>query len=564
MANYFKLKPISTLLEEANAKGDGTLKRALNAWNLTALGIGAIIGAGIFVLTGSAAAQYAGPALTISFIIAAIGCAFAGLCYSELASLIPVAGSAYTYGYASLGEIVAWIIGWDLILELTFGAASIAVGWSGYVNSFLQDYEIYIPPQLIASPGTELIFFDERWHMLSSIQSTLEKQGIDPASLPHATGAFNLIAFLAIIAVTLLLIKGIQESAKFNSIIVGLKIAIILVFIGLAGEFIMGNWELAMSNWTPFIPENTGVFGQFGWSGIARGAGVIFFAYVGFDIVSTAAQEAHNPQRDMPIGILGSLFISTVLYILVTLFLTGVVKYTNLNVADPVAVGIDATGVTWGIIFVKLGAIVGLTTGMLVLSLGQSRIFYSMSRDGLLPKWLGDIHPKFRTPWKATLLSGITIATMAAILPFTIMGEMVSIGTLLAFVIVCAGVWALRVKNPDIPRPFKTPWVPFVPIMGVLVSGFMMISLPLVTWVRLIVWLVAGIFIYFLYGVKHSHIQHGTTPAIEEAGNASLKASSAELPVQAVAASAEAPAENHAETSSEVSAEASSGESAED
>ena len=507
MSKLLITKPLNLLMEEASESGEHSLKRALGPLNLITLGIGAIIGAGIFVLTGSAAAQYAGPGIVLAFILAGVACAFAGLCYSEFASLIPIAGSAYTYGYATLGELFAWIIGWDLILEYAFGAATVASGWSGYLVSFLQDFGIHITPKLIATPGTDLVLYNNRWEVLSKVMPTLQAHGVDPASLPHEHGVFNLVAFLAICVVTTILVIGIQESANFNSAIVIIKVAIVLVFIAIAGNFALKNPAILKANWHPFIPPNLGEFGKYGWSGIARAAGVIFFAYIGFDAVSTAAQEAKNPQKDMPIGILGSLAICTVLYIIVSGLLTGIVPYTALNVPDPVAVGIDATGVRWGSFLVKLGAIAGLGSVMLVMLLGQSRVFYSMSRDGLLPKWAGTVHPRFRTPYISSITVGIFVAIFASLIPIGILGELVSIGTLLAFIIVCAGVWMLRVKRPDLHRPFKTPWVPFVPIMGIIVSFLLMASLPGDTWLRLIIWLIIGMVIYFTYGRHHSRVQ---------------------------------------------------------
>jgi APA family basic amino acid/polyamine antiporter len=507
MARLLATKPLDMILTESREEGEHALKRALGPLNLITLGIGAIIGAGIFVLTGAAAAQYAGPAIILSFILAGIACAFAGLCYSEFASLIPIAGSAYTYGYATLGEIFAWIIGWDLILEYAFGAATVASGWSGYVVSFLQDIGIHIPPKLIATPGTELVFYNDRWEILSKVLPALQKAGVDPASLPHVHAAFNLVAFLAICVVTAILVVGIQESANFNSAIVIIKVAIVLIFIAIASAFVIQHPDVATANWHPFIPPNTGEFGKYGWSGIARGAAVIFFAYIGFDAVSTAAQEAKHPQKDMPVGILGSLAVCTLLYILVSGLLTGVVNYRALNVADPVAVGIDATGIRWGSILVKLGAIAGLGSVMLVMLLGQSRVFFSMSRDRLLPEWAGRVHTRFRTPYISSITVGIFVAIFASLIPIGILGELVSIGTLLAFVIVCAGVWIMRIKRPELKRPFKTPWVPFVPIMGIVVSGTMMAALPGDTWLRLVIWLVIGMFVYFFYGQKHSRVQ---------------------------------------------------------
>ncbi|MBI2683655.1 MAG: amino acid permease [Acidobacteriales bacterium] len=507
MANLLATKSLDILMKEAEEEGEHTLRRALGPMNLIMLGIGAIIGAGIFSLTGTAAASFAGPGIVLSFVLAGTACVFAGLCYAEFASLIPIAGSAYTYGYATLGEMVAWIIGWDLVLEYAFGAATVASSWSATVVSLLQDMGIHIPPQLTATPGTVLVYFNDRWETLASSKGAILAAGVDPASLPHAIGLFNIVAFLAIVAVTTILVIGIKESAAFNTAIVFVKVATILIFIGIAAMWVLKNPEAASKNWTPFIPPNTGEFGHYGWSGIVRAAGVIFFAYIGFDAVSTAAQEAKNPKRDMPIGILGSLVICTVLYIAVSGLLTGVVHYTDLNTAAPVAVGIDRTGVAWGRWLVKLGAIAGLSTVMLVMLLGQSRVFYSMSRDGLLWKWAGAVHPKFKTPYKSSIVVGVFVAFFASLIPVNILGELVSIGTLLAFVIVCAGVWMLRNRRPDLQRPFKTPLVPLVPILGILTSLGLMAGLPLDTWLRLIVWLAIGMVIYFTYGAKHSKVQ---------------------------------------------------------
>ncbi|MFZ0979838.1 MAG: amino acid permease [Candidatus Acidiferrales bacterium] len=500
-------KPLNVIMQEAAEEHEHSLKRALGPINLITLGIGAIIGAGIFVLTGQAAAQSAGPAIVLSFILSGIICAFAGLCYAEFASLIPIAGSAYTYGYATLGEIFAWIIGWDLILEYAFGAATVASGWSGYVVSFLEDFGIHLGPKWIATPGTQLVLYKGHWGTIMSVQPLLTAAGIDPSTLPHATGVFNVVAFLGIAAATFILIVGIKESANFNSAVVILKVAIVLVFIGVAGMYVFRHPAVAAANWHPFIPPNTGKFGDFGWSGVARGAAVIFFAYIGFDAVSTAAQEAKNPQKDMPIGIIGSLVICTVLYILVSGLLTAVVPYTALNVAAPVAIGIDATGVRWGSLLVKAGAVAGLGSVMLVMLLGQSRVFYSMSRDGLLPHWAGAIHPRFRTPWISSLVVGVCVAIFASLIPIGDLAVLVNIGTLLAFVIVCAGVWILRRKRPDLPRPFKTPLVPLVPILGILTSLAAMASLPAKTWWRLLIWLFIGLVVYFSYGQKHSKVR---------------------------------------------------------
>ncbi len=500
----FAKKDLRSLLEETQGEHGG-LRRALGAVNLITLGIGAIIGTGIFVLTGPVAATNAGPAILISFIIAAVACAFAGLCYAEFASVIPIAGSAYSYGYTTLGEIVAWVIGWALVLEYAFGAATVAVGWSGYVNSFLQDFGIRIPPTLSAAPGTKIVMYQHRWERLSSLHGVAASA---LTNLPHIISRFDLPAFLGIALVTVILIIGIKESANVNSAIVVVKVSVLLVFIGLGIMFLSrGNWSLAMHNWHPFIPPNTGHFGEFGWSGILRGAGIIFFAYIGFDAVSTAAQEAKNPGRDMPIGILGSLLICTILYILVALVLTGLIPYANLNVPDPVALGVDQTGVAWGSFLVKVGAIGGLTSTMLVMLLGQSRIFFTMSHDGLLWKWASKVHPRFRTPYLSSIVIGIVVALLAATLPITTLDELTSIGTLFAFAIVSAGVWILRRREPNLHRPFRTPWVPFVPIMGVLVSVVLMLSLHALTWEVFLSWLLIGLVIYFSYSRKHSKVQ---------------------------------------------------------
>ena len=509
MANpLFATKPLHVIMEEAQETGERSLRRALGPVNLITLGVGAIVGAGIFVLTGQAAAVSAGPAIVISFILSGIICAFAGLCYAEFASLIPIAGSAYTYGYATLGEIFAWIIGWDLILEYAFGAATVASGWSGYFVSFLDDLGIHIGPRWIATPGMAMVFYQGHWTPLDNLRQAPGAAAANLAALPHAMGVFNLVAFLAIALATFILIVGIKESANFTSAVVIIKVAIVLVFIGIAGAYVLHHPSLAASNWRPFIPPNTGKFGEYGWSGVARGAAVIFFAYIGFDAVSTAAQEAKNPQKDMPIGIIGSLVICTILYILVSGLLTAVVSYKALNVADPVAVGIDATGIRWGSLLVKAGAIAGLGSVMLVMLLGQSRVFYSMSRDGLLPEWAGAIHPRLRTPWISSLVVGICVAIFASLIPIGDLAVLVNIGTLLAFVIVCAGVWVLRRKRPDLPRPFKTPFVPLVPILGILTSLAAMLSLPAKTWWRLLIWLVVGLFVYAFYGCKHSKVRN--------------------------------------------------------
>jgi basic amino acid/polyamine antiporter, APA family len=507
MSDLFPTKPIDTLLQESQEQGEHALRRVLGPVNLVTLGVGAIIGAGIFVLSGTVAANFSGPAIVLSFILAGVGCVFAGLCYAEFASLIPIAGSAYTYGYATLGEIFAWIIGWDLIIEYAFGAATVAAGWSGNLVALFQAFGIHIPPQLTATPGTLVVFYNGFWSPITTVGPVLAQAGIDPATLPHVRGIMDLPAYLVIAIITAILVVGVRESANFNSAIVFVKVGTVLTFIAVVAAYLLHHPAIAAANWHPFVPPNHGSFGQFGWSGVARGAGVIFFAYIGFDAVSTAAQEAKNPQRDMPIGILGSLAICTTLYVALGAMLTGVVSYKLLNTAAPVALGIEATGVKWGSVVVMLGTFAGLTTTMLVMLMGQSRVFYSMSRDGLLPEWAGRIHPRFRTPWISSIMVGFCVALFASILPINILGQLTSIGTLLAFVIVCAGVWVLRVKRPELPRPFKAPLVPLVPILGMGISLSLMASLPWNTWLRLIVWLIIGMVIYFTYGRKHSRLR---------------------------------------------------------
>jgi APA family basic amino acid/polyamine antiporter len=501
MSRLLRIKPMSMLTLEAGEQGEHTLKRSLGALNLITLGIGAVIGAGIFVLTGQAAALHAGPAVALSFVLAGLTCAFAGLCYAEFASIIPIAGSAYTYGYATLGELVAWIIGWDLCLEYAFGAATVASGWAGYFNSLLQQLGIYVPPQLTATTGTTLVFYQKQWLPLTSLPP-----GMSDIGLRHATGFFNLIAMLIVMAITTILVIGIKESANFNSAIVIIKLGIVGVFLVVGGYYLFRHPEVARLNWHPFIPPKD-AHGNFGWGGIPTAAASIFFAYIGFDAVSTAAQEAKNPKRDMPIGILGSLVVCTLLYILVSLVLTGLVSYKTLNVAAPVALAIDVTGVSWGSMLVKIGAVFGLATVMLVMLLGQSRVFYSMSKDGLLPKWASAIHPKFRTPWITTILFGAFAAIMPAFLPIENLSQLVNIGTLLAFTIVCAGVWVLRVRNPEMHRPFKTPFVPLVPILGMITALYLMSRLALITWAVMLGWLFLGLIIYFGYSIKHSKVQ---------------------------------------------------------
>ena len=502
----FATKSLDVLMKEASDTGEHSLKRALGPVNLVTLGIGAIIGAGIFVLTGQAAAQYAGPAIMLSYVLAGAGCAFAGLCYAEFSSLIPIAGSAYTYGYATLGEIVAWIIGWDLILEYAFGAATVASGWSSTLVAFLQDYGISLPPAICDVPGAKWSMVDGRW--APDATYSLEQMA---RATQHATTVFNLVAFLAIMAVTVILIVGIKESANFNTGVVFVKLIAVFTFIAVAIPFVLHHPAVSHANWSVFIPPNTGSFGSFGWSGILRGASVVFFAYIGFDAVSTAAQEAKNPQKDMPVGILGSLTVCTILYIVVSGLLTATVHYSRLNIGAPVSLAIRETNVRWGSYVVNAGALAGLSTVMLVMMLGQSRVFYSMANDGLLWKWAGDIHPKFRTPWKSTAVTGLGAALFGSLVPIGSLGQMVSIGTLLAFVIVCGAVIILRARRPDLPRPFRTPWVPFVPIMGILISTALMLGLNGVTWIRLVGWLIIGMVIYFTYSVKHSKVRNRQT-----------------------------------------------------
>jgi basic amino acid/polyamine antiporter, APA family len=503
-SRLFAKKSINDLMSQATDSQSG-FKRALTATNLTTLGIGAIIGAGIFVLTGQAAAQYAGPGIVISFIISGLACAFAGLCYAEFASMIPIAGSAYTYSYATLGEFLAWIIGWDLILEYLFAASTVSVGWGGYVVSFLHDFGIHIPTAYTAATGSVLVNIpDIGWQQVTSnLVANLNMQGIDINALPHVTAILNLPAMFIVAVLTILLVIGIRESANFNNIMVITKVSVIILFIAIGVAFVKAG------NWHPFIPKNTGVWGHFGWSGILRGAGVIFFAYIGFDAVSTAAQEAKNPQKHMPIGILGSLSISTVLYILVALVLTGIVSYTALNVADPVAVGVNAMGndLFWLRPIVKIAAIAGLSSVILVMLMGQPRIFYSMAKDGLLPPVFSKVHRRFKTPYISTLLTGSVALILAGILPISILGELVSIGTLLAFVIVCISVMILRKTEPGLKRPFRTPFVPLVPILGALICFLQMAALPLDTWLRLIIWMGLGLVVYFTYGIRKSKLR---------------------------------------------------------
>lgn len=475
--SLWRTKSIGFLEQEANS-GAQKLERSLGPFTLVLLGIGAIIGAGLFSITGIAAAQNAGPAIIISFILASIGCTFAGLCFSELAAMIPVAGGAYSYTYVTLGEFIAWIVGWALVLEYSAGAAAVAISWSAYVISFLQGFGIELPAALIASP----------W------QSTRLLDGTE------VFGWINLPGLLIVVLMSLLLIVGVDKSAKVNAILVAIKVAVVLLFIA------VGFGYTQESNYIPFIPENTGVFGEFGWSGIMRAAGIVFFAYIGFDAVSTAAQEVKNPQRSLPIGIIGSLLICTILYILFAYIMVGLVPYEQLNVAAPVAAAIQKTPYLWLNGLIKLAIVAGLTSVVLVLLLGQSRIFFTMSKDGLLPAWFSVVHKRYHTPWVANMILMVVVGGFAAFAPLSLVGHLTSIGTLLAFAIVCASVIVLRKTHPDMPRPFRTPFVPWVPLLGILTCLFLMFSLGWMTWARLSIWVFIGLFVYFLYGRKNSHL----------------------------------------------------------
>jgi APA family basic amino acid/polyamine antiporter len=479
-------KTISALIADSETS---EMHRALGPGALTLLGIGAIIGAGVFVLTGDVAAHYAGPGLVLSMILAGIACAFAGLCYAELASMIPVAGSAYTYSYATFGELIAWIIGWDLVLEYSLSSSTVALGWGANMVSLFADMGIPFPASLTAAPGSTV---------------TLADGGT-------TTALFNLPAAFVVLLITALLVVGIKESARANTIIVIVKLTVLALFIAAGARHVRPDL------WHPLIPPNTGDFGHFGWSGIVRGAGIIFFAYIGFDAVSTAAQEARNPQKDMPIGILASLAICTVVYVALALVLTGVVHYSKLGVADPLNVGIAATGIRWLGPIVKIGALAGLFSVILVNLLAQPRIFYSMARDGLLPPVFARIHPRFGTPHVTTTLVGVLVAIAAAVFPLSVLSQLVSMGTLLAFGLVCGGVLVLRRIDPDRVRPFKTPGMPWVPIAGMLVCLYLMTGLPLATWGRLVVWLAVGLAIYFGYGRRGAeNARHARTTQREK------------------------------------------------
>ena len=469
--SLFQKKSLDKIIAESEG-GAVHLKRTLGPVNLVALGIGAVIGAGLFSLTGIAAADHAGPAVVLSFVVAAIGCAFAGMCYSEFATMIPIAGSAYTYAYATMGELLAWIIGWDLVIEYAIGAATVSVSWSSYVVRLLHRFGITLPNALTHCP------WDDQ------------------------AGLVNLPAIFVIVAISCLLMIGISESARVNAVIVLVKVTIVVIVI------FVGYSYIKPENYVPFIPPNTGVMGEFGWSGIMRAAGVIFFAYIGFDAVSTAAQEAKKPQRDMPIGIIGSLAICTVLYILFARVLTGMVPYRTFhNDASPVATVINLFPSAVLQTAIYIGIIAGYSSVILVMLLGQSRVFYSMSRDGLLPSVFSYIHPKFQTPYRSNLIVMLFVVLLGGFVPISNLSHFTSIGTLLAFVIVCAGIMVMRRTNPNAVRPYRTPLVPLVPILGILVCFGMMAFLDAMTWIRLGVWLLIGLCIYFGYSRHHSHLR---------------------------------------------------------
>jgi APA family basic amino acid/polyamine antiporter len=503
--SIFATKSIEQIKQEQlGREGTGGLQRVLGPNQLIMLGVGAIIGTGIFVLTGQAAAANAGPAIVLSMVLAGLTSALAALCYSEFAATVPVAGSAYTYAYATLGEFIAWVIGWDLILEYALGAATVAVGWSGNFVTLLGQLGLSFPAALSAAPGT-----------------VVPVAGGDPV-----TAVFNVPAVLVTIAVTALLMVGISESAKVNSIIVVVKVAVVLVVIGAGAMFI------DPANWRPFVPENTGRFGEYGWSGVLRGAGVIFFAYIGFDAVSTSAQEARNPQRDMPIGILGSLAVCTVLYVLVSGVMVGLVPYqAMLNEPAPLVVAVEAAadravGTPWAAtmavvkVLVTVGALAGLSSVMVVMMMAQPRIFLAMSRDGLMPKWAGRVHPRYHTPHVSTIVTGVVVAIAAGLTPIGTLGNLVSIGTLMAFVIVSLGIIVLRRTRPDLPRPFRMRMVPLLPMLSAAVSFLLMLSLPWETWERLIIWMALGVIFYFVYGYKASRLRTAAGGTVSEAGTA--------------------------------------------
>ncbi len=478
MNSLLARKPVADIV--ASGEIDGRkIPKVLGPISITAMGIGAIIGGGIFIFTGTVAALNAGPAIVLSFVLAAIACAFVGLCYAELSTFLPVSGSTYTYTYATLGEFAAWIIGWDLILEYAIGGAAVAVGWSGYFTSLLKALGLVLPPRLTAATG----------------------QTVALADGTTVTALVNLPAAGIVVLITALLVGGTRESARLNNVMVAVKLTVVLAFIGL------GAFYVNTDNWHPFIPANTGTFGTFGLSGILRGAAIVFIAYVGFDAVSNCAQEARRPQRDMPIGILGSLGISTVLYIAVSAVLTGLVPYTRLNVPDPVVMGLQSVGQAWFSLFIDLGALIGITTVILVLLYGQSRIFATMAADGLLPPVVARLHPRLGTPWISQITIGAVVAAVAAVSPIDVLAELVGVGTLFAFVLVCFAVIYLRHLEPDAPRPFRVPHVPLVPVLGILSCLTLIAGMTPWTWVRLAVWLAIGFVIYFTYSRHHSRLR---------------------------------------------------------
>jgi APA family basic amino acid/polyamine antiporter len=496
--SLFRTKPVATLIAESTT-GAHVMKRELGPLNLISLGIGSVVGAGIFVLAGTSAANYAGPAIVLSYILCGFSCLFAGLCYAEFATQIPVAGSAYTYTYATMGEFLAWIIGWDLILEYLFSAAAVAVSWSGAVQGFLAEpwIGIHLPGWLGSAPfeidrtqmvTTNLLLFSFEHHPLV------------------ATGTLiNLPAVVISLVLTAVLVVGIKESANFNNLMVFIKVGVLLVLIAYGAWWMFGHREIVTANWTPFIPENTGVFGQFGWSGVLKGSAVIFFAYVGFDNVSAAAQEARNPQRDMPIGLLGCLAVCSLLFIGVSAVLTGMVHYPELNVDAPFIFALQQVGAPgWLRVCIEIATLAGLTSVCLVSLLGQPRIFFSMAKDGLLPQAFSQLHRRFKTPHVSTIITGVVCAIVAGLLPLDLLGELISIGTLMAFAMVCIGVWVLRVKRPDLPRPFRTPFLPAVSILGTITCLIQMYMLPGDTWLRLGIWMLLGFAIYFGYSRRHS------------------------------------------------------------
>jgi APA family basic amino acid/polyamine antiporter len=524
MANLFATKPLNLLMEEARETGEHSLKRTLGVFQLTALGVGAIIGAGIFVMVGLGA-QYAGPGLTLSFVLSGLGCAFAGLCYAEFAAMIPLAGSAYTYAYATLGELLAWIIGWDLTLEYAMGASAVSSGWSNHFIELLKIFHIRMPlwlaydhwtalktaeniiaRQMAQAADASLIpgsqsFLDKVSAIISTQSPELVLRAHDLLGAPHIFGyevGLNLPAFIIALIITAILVVGIKESARFNTGIVVIKVSVVLFVIALGARYInTSNWG---TDWHSFAPN--------GIAGIGAGAAYIFFAYIGFDAVSTTAQEAKNPQRDLPIGMIASLAVCTVLYIAVAGVLTGMVHWQQINIEAPVARAFLDRGLTTASHIITLGALAGLTSVMLVMLLGQTRVLYSMASDGLLPKkFFAAVHPKFRTPWKNTILVGLLAAVVGSLTPIDDIGRMVNIGTLLAFVIVSISVMVLRYTNPSQLRPFRTPWVPLIPILGVISNGYMMYKLGIWNWIRLVVWLAIGLIVYFTYSVKHSRVQ---------------------------------------------------------